>query len=263
LRSNNALFPHAFQQLYPVLGTKRVAIKTISVSGLRTFQQSVELGRTIFTLGHQANRFSAIPSENTTSRWISNAHHRTLGQALYVRRSVFQHHFLLAAMKFEEVLANEGGAITMALNLDKCIDQLYRCEILPEATVKQLCDKLKEVLIYESNVQNISSPVTVVGDVHGYKPEATFYQTNISVRQFFDLLELFKIGGKPPDTNYLFLGGKIHFFNALLKSCYSQISWIEATIALKPFPFLLASNCGTRREYTSCAATMNPDKSRR
>ncbi|KAL6080078.1 Protein phosphatase 2A catalytic subunit B, variant 2 [Balamuthia mandrillaris] len=86
------------------------------------------------------------------------------------------------------VLVGKGAA---NINLDKCIEQLYRCELLPETTIKQLCDKLKEILIYESNVLNISAPVTVVGDVHG---------------QFFDVLELFRIGGKPPDTNYLFLG---------------------------------------------------------
>lgn len=43
----------------------------------------------------------------------------------------------------------------------------------------------------ESNVVHIAAPVTVVGDIHG---------------QFFDMIEIFKIGGPCPDTNYLFLG---------------------------------------------------------
>ena len=43
----------------------------------------------------------------------------------------------------------------------------------------------------ESNVQAVKCPVTVCGDVHG---------------QFHDLMELFRIGGKSPDTNYLFMG---------------------------------------------------------
>jgi serine/threonine-protein phosphatase 2A catalytic subunit len=49
----------------------------------------------------------------------------------------------------------------------------------------------KEVLMDESNVQPVRSPVTICGDVHG---------------QLHDLIELFRIGGKPPDTNYLFMG---------------------------------------------------------
>lgn len=43
----------------------------------------------------------------------------------------------------------------------------------------------------ESNVQPVSCPVTVCGDVHG---------------QFHDLVELFRIGGDLPETNYLFMG---------------------------------------------------------
>lgn len=40
-------------------------------------------------------------------------------------------------------------------------------------------------------MQPVRAPVTLVGDLHG---------------QFYDLLELFRIGGKPPHTNYLFMG---------------------------------------------------------
>lgn len=40
-------------------------------------------------------------------------------------------------------------------------------------------------------MQPVSCPVTVCGDVHG---------------QFHDLVELFRIGGDLPETNYLFMG---------------------------------------------------------
>jgi hypothetical protein len=56
-----------------------------------------------------------------------------------------------------------------------------------------VCDgtiQVKEILIEESNVQPVNSPVTVCGDIHG---------------QFHDLMKLFATGGHVPETNYIFM----------------------------------------------------------
>ncbi|KAJ7647052.1 Metallo-dependent phosphatase [Roridomyces roridus] len=74
-------------------------------------------------------------------------------------------------------------------DLDACIQQLLRKQLLHEALLREICTKTKEVLMRESNVVHVSSPVTVVGDIHG---------------QFYDLIEIFRIGGFAPNTNYLF-----------------------------------------------------------
>ena len=49
----------------------------------------------------------------------------------------------------------------MASELDRQIEQLRRCETIPEMEVKQLCDKAREILLEESNVQRVDAPVTV------------------------------------------------------------------------------------------------------
>jgi serine/threonine-protein phosphatase 4 catalytic subunit len=46
-------------------------------------------------------------------------------------------------------------------DLDRQIEQLKRCEIIKENEVKVLCAKAREILIEESNVQRIDSPVVV------------------------------------------------------------------------------------------------------
>ena len=78
-----------------------------------------------------------------------------------------------------------------AFDADKYLDKAKKGEILDEISIKLICSKVKELLNEEENVVKINSPVTIVGDVHG---------------QFHDLIELFRVGGEVPNTNYLFLG---------------------------------------------------------
>jgi serine/threonine-protein phosphatase 4 catalytic subunit len=68
-------------------------------------------------------------------------------------------------------------------NLDENIATLRRCECIKEAEVRELCNKARDIFLEESNIQEISSPITVCGDIHG---------------QFYDLVELFRVGGECP-----------------------------------------------------------------
>jgi len=79
----------------------------------------------------------------------------------------------------------------MFLDVDSCIETLKGGECVSEKELRQLCQYVSELLMEESNVQPVVSPVTIVGDLHG---------------QFFDLLNLLKVGGWPPSTAYVFLG---------------------------------------------------------
>eukprot|EP01017_Pseudomicrothorax_dubius_P027791 TRINITY_DN3244_c0_g2_i1.p1 TRINITY_DN3244_c0_g2~~TRINITY_DN3244_c0_g2_i1.p1 ORF type:complete len:303 (-),score=55.18 TRINITY_DN3244_c0_g2_i1:185-1093(-) len=77
------------------------------------------------------------------------------------------------------------------MDLDKCLETLRGAGCLTERDLRLVCERVKEILIEESNVQPVIAPVTVCGDIHG---------------QFFDLLELFRTGGEIPQTNYIFIG---------------------------------------------------------
>jgi len=94
---------------------------------------------------------------------------------------------------------------------DKWLELLKNGKYISEKDVKILCKKVKEILVEESNVQNISSPVVVCGDIHG---------------QFYDLIELFKTGGDIPDTKYLFLGDYVD-------RGYNSVETLELLLCLK------------------------------
>lgn len=79
----------------------------------------------------------------------------------------------------------------MALHLDEWIEKVKGCKYLEEKELKALCEYVKDLLLEESNVQPISAPVAVCGDIHG---------------QFYDLLQLFSVGGELPDQSYIFMG---------------------------------------------------------
>lgn len=77
------------------------------------------------------------------------------------------------------------------MDIDEFISRLKQVKILTQKEVKTLCKKAKEILVEESNVQPVSAPVVIAGDIHG---------------QFFDLMELFRLGGDLPGSNYIFIG---------------------------------------------------------
>ncbi|KAI6247357.1 hypothetical protein HI914_03962 [Erysiphe necator] len=76
-------------------------------------------------------------------------------------------------------------------DIDRAITQLRSCRPVPELQVREICHKARELLIEEGNVVTVTAPVTICGDIHG---------------QFHDLMELFRVGGNVPDTQYIFMG---------------------------------------------------------
>lgn len=50
----------------------------------------------------------------------------------------------------------------MPSELDRQIDQLKRCECIKESEVRELCNRARDILMEESNIQNIYSPITVL-----------------------------------------------------------------------------------------------------
>ena len=60
-----------------------------------------------------------------------------------------------------------------------------------ENEIKFLCDEARKIFLNQPILLEIGPDLNICGDIHG---------------QFYDLLQLFELGGYPPDKNYLFLG---------------------------------------------------------
>jgi serine/threonine-protein phosphatase PP1 catalytic subunit len=62
---------------------------------------------------------------------------------------------------------------------------------LSEKELKFLCSEAKKIFLKQPILLELGPCLNICGDIHG---------------QFYDLLQLFEIGGYPPEKNYLFLG---------------------------------------------------------
>ena len=100
---------------------------------------------------------------------------------------------------------------------DEWLATVRGCQYLPETDLKRLCEMVKELLMEESNIQPVNTPVTICGDVHG---------------QFYDLLELFRVGGDLPDTNYVFM-----VINPFLESAGTDLFFVGRLCGSRLFQF--------------------------
>eukprot|EP01052_Picozoa_sp_SAG31_P014411 SAG31_NODE_894_length_11172_cov_25.790572_1_plen_203_part_00 len=79
--------------------------------------------------------------------------------------------------------------------MDAALALLKQGRLLSERQVKALCERARDILMAEDNVQRVPAPVTVCGEVRGH---------------FDALLEIFRVGGEVPSTNYVFLGSYLN-----------------------------------------------------
>ena len=77
----------------------------------------------------------------------------------------------------------------------KMMDYMSYQKIVHKRYAAMIIIRCRDIFEKDASLVNIKVPedheITVCGDIHG---------------QFHDLKELFRIGGQPPETNYLFMG---------------------------------------------------------
>lgn len=76
-------------------------------------------------------------------------------------------------------------------SLDQFLETVSKGTCPRESEVMKLCQAARTILDLEANTHVARAPCTIVGDIHA---------------QFFDLIEMFFVGGDVPDVNYVFMG---------------------------------------------------------
>jgi serine/threonine-protein phosphatase 2A catalytic subunit len=76
-------------------------------------------------------------------------------------------------------------------SVDEILAKIEGGGLPSQAEIEFINQQAREIFRVLPNVITVTAPVTICGDIHG---------------QYIDLVELFKIGGKIPFTNYLFMG---------------------------------------------------------
>jgi len=123
----------------------------------------------------------------------------------------------------DDVPSSPGGSMSIgklnSVDLDDMINRLLdagysakatKAVCLKNAEITAVCTAIREVLLSQPALLELSQPVKIVGDIHG---------------QYVDLLRTFEMCGFPPQSNYLFLGdyvdrGKKSLETILLLFCY-------------------------------------------
>lgn len=118
--------------------------------------------------------------------------------------------------------ASPGASMALGesdMDLDDMISRLldagYTTKVtkavcLKNAEITAVCTAVREILLSQPALLELSAPVKIVGDIHG---------------QYNDLIRLFEMCGFPPTSNFLFLGdyvdrGKQSLETILLLFCY-------------------------------------------
>ncbi len=109
--------------------------------------------------------------------------------------------------------------------------RVMREEVIEERLVRAVCRSVQEVLLKEANLQMVSSPIVLIGDIHG---------------QFYDVLKLLATG-----THRITQLGSHH----KRATSSSGTSWTAATTRSKPSCSSSASSCATPTTSSSSVAT--------